>query len=266
MPVKPGPPPERIFAPTTAWQPRASSRVSETLVAWPVKTVEPAGNSWVRLIGAGLAAEVCTVTVTATPSTLQPVNAMLVRAPMPVPLRPRPDLKLPATASPEHRVTWLDTASRMPTDESAARVPDQAPPGETVNVVAASAGTARSAAAAAARANAGAASRPVLCFMIPPRGSETGVHPRPTVGDEPATRLTRRCNGTGQPDGWLPGRRERRRDPPRLAQAAFDRAVDEAAPQARVVARGEVDHARRLLQPGQVTGQLAGPVCHPGGP
>jgi hypothetical protein len=60
------------------------------LVAWPVKTVEPAGNSWVRLIGAGLAAEVCTVTVTATPSTLQPVNAMLVRAPIPVPARPRP--------------------------------------------------------------------------------------------------------------------------------------------------------------------------------
>jgi hypothetical protein len=86
--------------------------VIEMLVAWPVKTVEPTGNSWVRLIGAGLAAEVCTVT--ATPSTLQPVNAMLVSAPMPVPLRPRPDLKLPATASPEHRVTWLDTASRMP--------------------------------------------------------------------------------------------------------------------------------------------------------
>src|SRR5690348_14874318 len=133
------------------------------LVAWPVKTVEPAGNSWVKLIGVGLAVEVCTVTVTATPSTLQPVNAMLVRAPMPVPLRPRPDLKLPATVSPEQRVTWLDTASRMPTDEPAARVPDQAPPGETVNVVAASAGAARS--AAAATAHAGAASRPVLCFM-----------------------------------------------------------------------------------------------------
>ena len=88
----------------------------------------------------GLAAEVCAAPVTATPPALQPVNAMLVRAPMPVPLRPRPDLKLPASASPEHRVTWLDTASRMPTDESAARVPDQAPPGETVNVVAASAG------------------------------------------------------------------------------------------------------------------------------
>jgi hypothetical protein len=51
-PAKPGPPPERILAPTTAWQPRASSRVSEMLVAWPVKTVEPTGNSWVRLIGA----------------------------------------------------------------------------------------------------------------------------------------------------------------------------------------------------------------------
>src|SRR6185503_18971815 len=59
---------------------------------------------------------------------------------------------------------------------------------------------------------------------------------------------------------------EFRRDSPCLAQAAFDRAVDEAAPQARVVARGEVHHARGLLQPGQVTGQLAGPVCHPGGP
>src|ERR1700750_52436 len=64
----------------------------------------------------------------------------------------------------------------------------------------------------------------------------------------------------------LPGRCEFRRDSPRLAQAAFDRAVDEAAPQARVVARGEVHHARGLLQPGQITGQLAGPVCHPGGP
>src|SRR4249920_3373133 len=170
MPVKPGPPPLRVFAPTTAWQPFASSRVSEMLVAWPVKTVEPTGNSWVRLIGAGLAVDVCTVTVTATPSTLHPVNAMLVRAPMLVPLRPEPDLKLPATASPEQRVTWLDTASRMPTDESAARVPDQAPPGETVNVVAASAGAAAN--ATAATTNAGMASRPsrpVLCFMIPPQ-------------------------------------------------------------------------------------------------
>src|SRR5690242_5386448 len=64
----------------------------------------------------------------------------------------------------------------------------------------------------------------------------------------------------------LSGLCEFRRDSPRVAQAAFDRAVDEAAPQARVVARGEVHHARGLLQPGQVTGQLAGPVCHPGGP
>src|SRR6266700_2591072 len=163
------------------------------LVAWPVKTVEPTGNSWVRLIGAGLAVDVCTVTVTATPSTLQPVNAMLVRAPMPVPLRPEPDLKLPATASPEQRVTWLDTASRMPTDESAARVPDQAPPGETVNVVAACAGTARSA-AATATANAGAASRPVLCFMIPPQRSETGSRSCRRRGRPPA-----RPRSPGQP-------------------------------------------------------------------
>src|SRR5262249_53221965 len=130
-----------------------------------------------------------------------PVNAMLVRAPMPVPLRPRPDLKLPATDSPEHRVTWLDTASRMPTDESAARVPDQAPPGETVNVVAASAGTARSAAAATAHAD--AASRPVLCFMIPPQRSETGrlsrisirVHcrQRPCNAADAALQQKRRC-------------------------------------------------------------------------
>src|SRR2546429_9720402 len=104
-------------------------------------------------MGAGLAAGVCMRP--ATPSALQRVNAMLVRAPMPVPLRPRPDLKLPATASPEQRVTWLDTASRMPTDESTARVPAQAPPGETGNVVAASAGTARRAAAAAGPANGG---------------------------------------------------------------------------------------------------------------
>ena len=76
------------------------------------------------------------------------------------------------------------------------------------------------------------------------------VHPRPTVGDEPATRLTRRCNEKGRPDGGLPGLCERRCDSPRLAQAAFDRAVDEAAPQARVVARGEVHHARKPLQPG----------------
>src|SRR6266571_1184570 len=160
MPVKPGPPPLRIFAPTTAWQPFASSRVSETLVAWPVTTAGLDGDTPVRLIGAGLAVDVCTVTVTATPSTLQPVNAMLVRAPMLVPLRPEPDLKLPATASPEQRVTWLDTASRMPTVESAARVPDQAPPGETVNVVAACAGAARS--AAAATTSTGVASRRVL--------------------------------------------------------------------------------------------------------
>src|SRR5215831_12495029 len=88
---------------------------------------------------------------------------MLVRAPMLVPLRPEPDLKLPATARPEQRVTWLDTASRMPTVESAARVPDQDPPGEIVNVVAASAGAART--AAAATASAGAATRPIRCFM-----------------------------------------------------------------------------------------------------
>src|SRR2546429_7686213 len=118
-------------------------------------------------MGAGLAAGVCMRP--ATPSALQRVNAMLVRAPMPVPLRPRPDLKLPATASPEQRVTWLDAASRMPTLESAARVPDQGPPGETVNVVAACAGTASSAAAAAATTHAGVARRPVLCFMIPPQ-------------------------------------------------------------------------------------------------
>ena len=48
----------------------------------------------------------------------------------------------------------------------------------------------------------------------------------------------------------LPSLCELRRDPPCLAQAAFDRAVDEAAPQARVVARGEVHHARGPLQPG----------------
>src|SRR5215510_12616289 len=83
---------------------------------------------------------------------------MLVRAPMLVPLRPEPDLKLPATASPEQRVTWLDTASRMPTVESAARVPDQAPPGETVNVVAASAGAATN--ATAATTNVGEAEAP----------------------------------------------------------------------------------------------------------
>src|SRR5262249_38619511 len=137
------------------------------------------------------AAEVFTVTVTATPSTLQPVNAMLVRAPMPVPLRPRPDLKLPATVSPEQRVTWLDTASRMPTDESAARVPDQAPPGEMVNVVAASAGAARSAAAATAHAD--AASRPVLCFMIPPQRSKTGCLSRISIqGPLSAATLQRR--------------------------------------------------------------------------
>ncbi len=47
----------------------------------------------------------------------------------------------------------------------------------------------------------------------------------------------------------LPSLCELRRDSPRLAQAAFDRAVDEAASQARVVARGEVHHARRPLQP-----------------
>jgi hypothetical protein len=47
------------------------------LVAWPVKTVEPTGNSWVRLIGAGLALDVCTVT--ATPSTLQHRTGCLVR-------------------------------------------------------------------------------------------------------------------------------------------------------------------------------------------
>jgi hypothetical protein len=80
---------------------------------------------------------------------------------------PLPDLKLPATASPEQRVTWLDTASRMPTVEPAACVPDQAPPGETVNVVAAGAGAAAN--ATAATTNAGMASRPVLCFMIPPQ-------------------------------------------------------------------------------------------------
>src|SRR5262249_34794914 len=101
---------------------------------------------------------------------------MLVRAPMPVPLRPRPDLKLPATASPEQRVTWLETASRMPALESEARVPDQGPPGETVNVVAACAGTARSAAAAAATTNAGAASRPFLSMTMPFVGVHR-VHP-----------------------------------------------------------------------------------------
>src|SRR5215468_1416152 len=156
-----------VLAPTTAWQPFASSRVSETLVAWPVTVAEPGGNTPVRLIGAGLAVDVCTVTVTATPRTWQAVNAMLVRAPTLVPLRPVPDVKLPATASPEQRVTWLDTASRMPSVEPAACVPDQAPPGETVNVVAASAGAASS--ATAATANTGMASRPALCFMIPPR-------------------------------------------------------------------------------------------------
>src|SRR5215470_3216171 len=98
---------------------------------------------------------------------------MLVRAPMLVPLRPGPDLKLPATASPEQRVTWLDTASRMPTVESAARVPDQAPPGETVNVVAASAGAAAN--ATAATTNTGMANRPALCFMIPPQRGATGI-------------------------------------------------------------------------------------------
>jgi len=48
----------------------------------------------------------------------------------------------------------------------------------------------------------------------------------------------------------LPSLCELRRDSPRLAQAAFDRAVDEAAPQARVVARGEVHRARGPLPPG----------------
>src|SRR5262245_61760540 len=93
-----------------------------------------------------------------------------------VPLRPWPDVKLPATASPEQRVTWLDTASRMLAAEP---VPDQAPPGETVNVVAASAGAARS--AAAATANAGMASRPALCFMNPPRRREL-LPVRPVTG------------------------------------------------------------------------------------
>jgi hypothetical protein len=39
-----------------------------------VKVAEPAGNTPVRLTGAGLAAEVLTVTVTATPSARQPVK------------------------------------------------------------------------------------------------------------------------------------------------------------------------------------------------
>src|SRR5581483_10808272 len=117
---------------------------------WPVTTSEPGGNTPVRLIGAGFATEVFTVTVTATRSALQSVNEILVRAPMLVPLKPEPDLKLPATASPEHRITWFDTASRMPTVVSGARVPDQAPPGETLNVgSAACAGEATSAATVA---------------------------------------------------------------------------------------------------------------------
>src|SRR5215831_443001 len=108
---------------------------------------------------------------------------MLVRAPTLVPLRPVPDLKLPATASPEQRVTWLDTASRMLAAEP---VPDQAPPGEMVNVVAASAGAASSAVAAAT--NAGMASRPILCFMIPPQRSET----RPRASGQDCRRSHRR--------------------------------------------------------------------------
>src|SRR5690348_10286026 len=223
MPVKPGPPPLRIFAPTTAWQPLASSRVSETLVAWPVKVAEPAGNSWVRLIGAGLAADVCTVTVTATPSTLQPVNAILVRAPIPVPLRPRPDLKLPVTASPEQMVTWLDTASRMPTVEPAACVPDQGPPGETVNVVAASAGAARR--AADARVKAGRASRPVLYVMVP------------TLGTGADLRLERGWNAR-----LTSGHREGRLPPPRC-RLEFD-AVDPLDPPVPAPARR--DQAQRV--------------------
>src|SRR5262249_16434769 len=68
-------------------------------------------------------------------------------------------------------------ASRMPMAEPAACVPDQAPPGETVNVVAPSAGAATN--ATAATANTGMASRGVLCFMIPPQRSETGPRDGP---------------------------------------------------------------------------------------
>src|SRR6266516_2236574 len=130
-----------VFASTSAWLPFASFRVSEMLVACAWKVGEPAA-----------------------PLTWQPVSAMLVRAPMLVRLRPLPDLKLPATAELEQWVTWLDTASRMPRPEP---LPDQAPPGEMVNVVAASAGAATN--AAAATTNAGMASRPILCFIIPPQ-------------------------------------------------------------------------------------------------
>jgi hypothetical protein len=45
------------------------------------------------------------------------------------------------------------------------------------------------------------------------------VHPRPIVGGDPATALTRRCNGNGQPDGC-----------PDLSAAARRRAVSGAWP------------------------------------
>src|SRR3954464_14335719 len=90
-PVKPGPPPEVTWAPTSAWQPFEASRVSDTFAALPEKTVGSAGDTPVRVIGAGFAAEVCTVTVTVRLRTWHPVNEIPVREPMSDPLSPVPD-------------------------------------------------------------------------------------------------------------------------------------------------------------------------------
>jgi hypothetical protein len=59
MPVKPGPPPPRTPAPSSTWQPFASSNVRETLSARPADDRGIGRGHPVRLIGAGLAAEVC---------------------------------------------------------------------------------------------------------------------------------------------------------------------------------------------------------------